>query len=147
MKRKSDITREPYAGKAVCGYSLVMGPRCRRRATVRFTVVSYVTNPEQTLTGTDVLCGEHADKVEGDYAREYAKHPEYFDNFAEADDVVSETTDVAWATRWFGSTGTATQNGEVIRAWGKDEEGYLVAVRTDSGTYPVRSLPAVLAHR
>lgn len=60
---------------------------------------------------------------------------------------MNETTETAWASRWLGATGTATQNGEVIRSWGKDSGGFLVAVRTDSGTYPVRNLPAVLAHR
>jgi hypothetical protein len=60
---------------------------------------------------------------------------------------VNETTDTKWATRWLTSTGTAVVNGETVRSWGKDGDGYLVAVRTDSGTYPVRNLPAVIAHR
>jgi len=78
--RKSEITREPYDGKARCGYELVMGPRCRNRAQVRFTVVSHLTRPEQTLTGTDVLCEPHADAVEAMYEREWERHREYFDD-------------------------------------------------------------------
>lgn len=60
---------------------------------------------------------------------------------------MNETTEIVWATRWLAASGVATQNGEVIRSFGKDASGYLVAVRTDSGTYPVRNLAAVLAHR
>jgi hypothetical protein len=59
---------------------------------------------------------------------------------------MNTTTDTAWAVKWLTSTGTATQNGEVVRGWGKDENGFLVAVKTDSGTHPVVNLPAVLAH-
>lgn len=59
---------------------------------------------------------------------------------------MNDTTDVTWATKWLASTGTATQNGEVVRSWGKDGNGFLVAVKTDSGTYPIKNLPAVLAH-
>ena len=58
----------------------------------------------------------------------------------------NDVTDTAWAARWLSASGVAVQNGEVIRSWGKDEHGHLVAVRTDSGTYPVRNLSAVLAH-
>ena len=60
---------------------------------------------------------------------------------------MNETTNTSWATRWMASSGTAVQNGEVVRSWGKDADGNLVAVRTDTGTYPVRNLPAVLAHQ
>ena len=59
------------------------------------------------------------------------------------------TTDTAWAVTWLTSTGpgVAIKNGEIVRSFGKDAQGYLVAVRTDSGTYPVENLQAVLAHR
>jgi hypothetical protein len=58
---------------------------------------------------------------------------------------MNETTETRWATKWIAASGGVYQNGEAVRSFGKDASGYLVAVRTDSGTYPVRNLPAVLA--
>lgn len=55
-------------------------------------------------------------------------------------------TDTAWAVTWIAASGGFTEKGEPVRAWGKDANGYLVAVRTDSGVYPVDNLPAVMAH-
>lgn len=61
---------------------------------------------------------------------------------------MNETTETRWATRWLAASGSGVfQNGEAVRSFGKDASGYLVAVRTDSGTYPVRNLAAVLANR
>jgi hypothetical protein len=58
------------------------------------------------------------------------------------------TTNLKWAKRWLTASGLsdAVFNGQTIRAWGKDEAGYLVAVRTDAGIFPVQNLPAVLYH-
>jgi len=58
-----------------------------------------------------------------------------------------DTTDTSWAASWLtASGGDFFAHGERIRSYGKDANGHLVAVRTDSGTYPVRNLPAVLFH-
>ena len=62
----------------------------------------------------------------------------------------NELTDTAWATRWLTATGAANDmlvHGYPVRSYGKDQHGYLVAVRNEAGTFPVRNLPAVLAHR
>ena len=61
---------------------------------------------------------------------------------------MNATTETAWAVRWLAATGAAGPfNGSPIRAWGKDTDGYLVAVRTDQGIFPVQNIGAVLAHR
>jgi hypothetical protein len=55
-------------------------------------------------------------------------------------------TDPATAVTWIAASGGMTErDGEPVRSYGKDPRGYLVAVRTDTGTYPVDNLPAVQA--
>lgn len=64
------------------------------------------------------------------------------------DDVISATTDPATAVSWItASNSDQWFNGQSVRAYGKDRHNHLVAVRTDSGIYPVENLPAILAAR
>jgi hypothetical protein len=59
--------------------------------------------------------------------------------------MATDTTDTAWAVTWIAATG-GRLNGPPVLAYGKDASGYLVAVRTADGTFPVANLAAVLAH-
>ena len=53
--RKSELTREAYAGpRRVCRFNPVMGERCRERATVALTIVSRLTDPDETATSVSL---------------------------------------------------------------------------------------------
>ncbi len=57
---------------------------------------------------------------------------------------MDSVTNIEWAVSWLGGCGTQKREGEMIRAYGKDDRNHLVAIRTDSGVYPVRNLAAVM---
>jgi hypothetical protein len=59
----------------------------------------------------------------------------------------NDVTSTKWAVTWLSASGRFESNGETTRAYGKDVNGYLVAIRTDSGDRPVHNLAAVIAHR
>jgi hypothetical protein len=59
-----------------------------------------------------------------------------------------DLTDPAWVVSWItAGMSQPAANGETVRAYGKDADNHLVAVRTDSGVLPVHNLPAVIAHQ
>ena len=79
--KKSDLTRTPFAGRRVCQFEPAMAEKCHDRATMSLTVTFYPSDSAKPLTGSSLLCAEHADKVVADYKREWDNHPECFERF------------------------------------------------------------------
>lgn len=77
--RKSEITRATVNVRRICQFTPMSDEKCHDRATIQLKIVSYIPG-KLPLTGVSHLCEEHADTITGYYEREWANHPEMFED-------------------------------------------------------------------